>query len=66
MLEKLKGKKVEVGVAFIGGGTSLSGSTVLGGTRYYKGILVDYDDNFIYLDDKKLIGIKYIQVINTL
>lgn len=62
MLERLRGKKIRVGVAFNGGIASFAG-TPLGGTEYYEGTLVDFDDNFIVLHNNSMIGIKYIQTI---
>lgn len=62
MLERLRGKKIRVGVAFNGGIASFAGKP-LGGTEYYEGTLVDFDDNFIVLHNNSMIGIKYIQTI---
>lgn len=62
MLEKLKGKKVEVGVAF--GGVNKLTSTIA--TKYYEGIIEDFDANFIMLNDGTMISIKYIQSIKVL
>ena len=55
MLENLKGKKVEVGVAFSGREMSF--------TKYFIGVVSDFDDNFIMFTDGSMIGIRYIQVI---
>ena len=65
MLERLKGKKVSIGVAFIGGANT-GFNVVLGGTKYYEGIVIDFDDNFIVFNDNTMIGIKYIQTIEVL
>lgn len=65
MLERLKGKKIRVGVAFNGGIASFAGTT-LGGTEYYEGTIVDFDDSFIVFDNNNMIGIKYIQTIEVI
>ena len=63
MLNNIKGKHVEVGVAFIGGMSTGFGNVNLGGTKYYEGIIKDFDKDFIMFDDGSMIGIKYIQTI---
>lgn len=65
MLERLKGKRVSIGVAFIGG-VNTGFNVTLGGTKYFEGIIVDFDDNFIVFDNNDMIGIKYIQTIEVL
>jgi len=62
MMEHLKGKKVSVAVAFIGGKSNFAG-TPLGGTEYYEGTVVDLNDNFLIFNDGSMIGVKYIQII---
>lgn len=65
MLERLKGKRVSIGVAFIGG-TNTGFTVTLGGTKYFEGIIVDFDENFIVFDNNDMIGIKFIQTIEVL
>ncbi len=62
MLNNIKGKYVEVGVSFIGGGTGI-GHIQLGGTKYYEGKVLDFDKDFIMFEDGSMIGIRYIQTI---
>lgn len=61
MLEKILNKKVRVGVAFEG--IALNSTMT---TKYYDGVVIAYDDNFIVFEDYSMIGIKYIQTIQVL
>ncbi len=61
----IKGKKVRVAVAFIGGLNSLGGSS-LGGTKYYEGTVEAMNDNFLVFTDGNMIGIRYIQTIEVI
>lgn len=62
VLEKFKGKKVEVAISFIGG-TSAFGQTNLGGTKYYNGILTDICEDFIVINDRVAVNKQYIQFV---
>ena len=57
MLNNIKGKYVEVGVAFNMQGMHSTG------TKFYEGKVIDFDKGFIMFDDGSMIGIKYIQTI---
>lgn len=61
MLGKILNKNVRVGVAF----ADVEFSRTMA-TKYYEGVVVEYDDNFIMFDDGSMIGIKYIQTIKVL
>lgn len=59
MLERIKDKKVKIGVAL--GGVTFNYSSIT--TKYYEGTIVDYDDNFVVFNDGSMIAIKFIQTI---
>ena len=61
MLDKILNKKVRVGVAFAD--VELSRTMV---TKFFEGIVIAYDDNFIVFEDYSMIGIRYIQTIKVL
>lgn len=62
LLKNIIGKNVRVGIAFIGGVNKID-ETTLGGTKYYDGIITDYDGKFMSIDNEIIINIDYIQVI---
>lgn len=62
VLDNFKGKKVEIAISFIGGGSAL-GQSALGGTKYYKGTLTDVGEDFIVINDNVAINKQYIQFI---
>jgi len=62
ILDNFKGKKVEIAISFIGGGSAL-GQSSLGGTKYYEGTLTDVSDDFIVINDNVAINKQYIQFI---
>jgi hypothetical protein len=61
MKEKLIGKKIRVAVAFI----TASKMTLVNITKYYDGVVIDIEDNFIELDCG-FVNINYVQTIEIL
>lgn len=61
MKEKLIGKKIRVAVAFI----TASKMTLVNITKYYEGIVIDIDSNFMELDCG-FINMNYVQTIEVL
>lgn len=62
MENNIIGRKVSVGVAFLGGQPNFAG-TPLGGTKYFEGIVSALTDKFLIFTDGSMIGVQYIQVI---
>lgn len=62
MLKRILNKKVRIGVAFAGVTSTLEATS----TKYYEGVIIDCDDNFVMFDDGSMIAIKYIQTIQVL
>ena len=58
MLENIMNKKVRVEIAFR--------ESLLGDYSYYKGTVVGYDQDFLMLDNNRIIGRKYILTIDVL
>ncbi|MBO5121084.1 MAG: hypothetical protein J6C28_05325 [Bacilli bacterium] len=61
MKEKLIGKKIRVAVAFV----TASKMNLANITKYYDGIVIDIDNNFIELDCG-FVNINYVQTIEIL
>ena len=61
MKEKLIGKKIRAAVAFI----TASKMTLVNITKYYDGIVIDIENNFIELDCG-FVNINYVQTIEIL
>ena len=59
MRDKLIGKRVQIGVALM----TASKINYTQVTKYYEGIVTDYKDEFIVLDNKIFISKNFIQII---
>jgi len=64
-MNNIIGKKVSVGVAFMGGASNFAG-TLLGGTKYFEGVVAALTDRFLVFTDGSMIGVQYIQIIQVI
>jgi len=62
MLNNILNKNVRVGVAFCGISSTQEASIV----KYYEGVIVNFDSDFVMFDDGSMIGIKYILTIQVI